>query len=86
MRLDDLQLNDGDAYWIEGRPAERGRCVIVREHDGVTADLIAEPYSARTRGSRVRRRGDAPTLGTVYFSNATDRRLYTVVPGQRRNR
>ena len=40
--------SDGDAYWIEGRPLERGRCVIVREHDGVITDLIEAPYSART--------------------------------------
>jgi hypothetical protein len=39
-RLLDVQLSDGDAYWIEGRPLERGRCVIVREHDSVISDLI----------------------------------------------
>ena len=48
-RLLDVQLSDGDAYWIEGRPLERGRCVIVREHDSVISDLIEAPYSARTR-------------------------------------
>ena len=58
-RLLDVQLSDGDAYWIEGRPLERGRCVIVREHDSVITDLIEAPYSARTQGARIRRSGDA---------------------------
>jgi dipeptidyl aminopeptidase/acylaminoacyl peptidase len=81
MRLTDVQLSDGDAYWIEGRPVERGRCVIVREHDGVVADVIEAPYSARTW---VHEYGGAAMLahgGTVYFSNAGDGRIHTVVPG-----
>jgi dipeptidyl aminopeptidase/acylaminoacyl peptidase len=81
MRLLDVQLSDGDAYWVEGRPLERGRCVIVREHDGVAADLIGAPYSARTW---VHEYGGAAMLahaGTVYFSNAADGRIHTVVPG-----
>jgi dipeptidyl aminopeptidase/acylaminoacyl peptidase len=81
MRLGDVQLSDGDAYWIEGRPVEHGRCVIVREHDGVIADLIDAPWSAR---NWVHEYGGAAMLahaGTVYFSNAADGRIYTLVPG-----
>ena len=81
MRLTDVQLSDGDAYWIEGRPVERGRCVIVREHDGVVTDLIDAPYSARTW---VHEYGGAAMLahgGTVSFSNAGDGRIHTLVPG-----
>ena len=81
MRLLDLQLSDGDAYWIEGRPVEHGRCVVVREHDGVIADLIDAPYSARTW---VHEYGGAAMVahrGIVFFSNARDGRIHTVVPG-----
>ena len=56
---------------------ERGRCVIVREHDGVVTDLIDAPYSARTW---VHEYGGAAMLahgGTVYFSNAGDGRIHT---------
>jgi dipeptidyl aminopeptidase/acylaminoacyl peptidase len=81
MRLSDVQLSDGDAYWIEGRPSEGGRCVIVREHDGETADLIEAPYSARNwvheyGGAAMRVHG-----GVVYFSNAGDGRIHTLRPG-----
>ncbi|MFZ0180582.1 MAG: prolyl oligopeptidase family serine peptidase [Candidatus Dormiibacterota bacterium] len=81
MRLLDVQLSDGDAYWIEGRPVEHGRCVIVREHDGVIADLIDAPFSAR---NWVHEYGGAAMLahgGTVFFSNAGDGRIHTLVPG-----
>jgi dipeptidyl aminopeptidase/acylaminoacyl peptidase len=81
MRLSDVQLSAGDAYWIEGRPAERGRCVIVRERDGVRTDLIEAPYSAR---NWVHEYGGAAMLahgGVVYFSNAGDGRIHTLVPG-----
>jgi len=81
MRLSDIQLSDGDAYWIEGRPVEHGRCVIVRDHEGVVSDLIDEPYSARTW---VHEYGGAAMLahgGTVYFSNAADGRIHKLTPG-----
>lgn len=81
MRLADLQLSDGDAYWIEGRPAEHGRCVIVREHDGVITDLIDAPYSARTWVHEYGGAAMHAHQGTVYFSNAADGRIHTVVPG-----
>jgi|HubBroStandDraft_4_1064222.scaffolds.fasta_scaffold08137_4 dipeptidyl aminopeptidase/acylaminoacyl peptidase len=80
-RLLDVQLSDGDAYWIEGRPLERGRCVIVREHDSVISDLIEAPYSAR---SRVHEYGGAALLahrGAVYFSNAVDGRVHLLIAG-----
>jgi dipeptidyl aminopeptidase/acylaminoacyl peptidase len=76
LRLSDVQLDSGDAYWVEGRPTEGGRCVIVRERDGVTTDLIAAPFSAR---NGVHEYGGAAMrvhAGIVYFSNASDRRLY----------
>jgi dipeptidyl aminopeptidase/acylaminoacyl peptidase len=82
LRLTDVQLDGHDAYWIEGRPTEAGRCVIVRERDGVTTDLIPGPFSARTGvheyGGAAMRAHD----GTVYFSNASDRRLYRITAGE----
>jgi dipeptidyl aminopeptidase/acylaminoacyl peptidase len=78
LRLTDIQLDGSDAYWIEGRPTEGGRCVIVRERDGVIADLIAEPFSARTGVHEYGGAAMCVHAGTVYFSNAIDRRLYRI--------
>jgi dipeptidyl aminopeptidase/acylaminoacyl peptidase len=81
LRIGDVQLDGGDVYWVEGRPAEAGRCVIVRERDGVASDLIDAPFSARTRvheygGGAMRVHG-----GVVYFSNASDARVYKLGSG-----
>ena len=44
-------LIDGpDTYWIEGRPSERGRAVIVRrDAQGRMQDVIPAPFNARSR-------------------------------------
>src|SRR6516164_5366805 len=44
-------LMDGDAiYWIEGRPQEAGRYVLVRNvPDAAPVDVTPPPFNARTR-------------------------------------
>ena len=76
-------LMDGsDVYWIEMRPTEGGRSVIVkRDASGVVSDLNPQPFNARTRvheygGGDYTVREDA-----VYFSNFSDQRLYAVSAG-----
>ena len=75
--LGQIALDGDDVYWVEMRPSEGGRMVIVRRQgDGTTADITPEPFSARTR---VHEYGGAAMLvadGTVYFSNFSDQRLY----------
>ncbi len=75
---------DGDdVYWLEGRPAEAGRNVIVRRApDGTTHDINPAPFNARTR---VHEYGGGAVLadrGGVIFSNFADQRLYRAAPGQ----
>ena len=51
IRFEALQLDGEIAVWVEGRPGEGGRCVIVRRDvRGRTAasDVIAAPFSARS--------------------------------------
>ncbi len=48
--LGEIKLDGEDVYWIEIRPVEGGRNVIVRRTpDGRTADVTAFPFNARTR-------------------------------------
>ena len=80
--LKDAALDGGDVYWMESRPGEGGRSVIVRRSpDGETADVNPPPFNARTR---VHEYGGGDFLahdGTVFFSNFEDQRLYSVGPG-----
>ena len=78
----EIQLDGTDIYWIEGRPEERGRNVIVkRSAGGQTADMLPEPFNARTR---VHEYGGGSFLvheGMVFFSNFSDQRIYRFTQG-----
>src|SRR5262249_43359686 len=67
VSLDQVALDFGDVYWVEGRPAEGGRCVVVRRtSDGETSDVTPAPFNVRTRAHEYG--GGAYTVdrGTVY--------------------
>jgi dipeptidyl aminopeptidase/acylaminoacyl peptidase len=74
---------DGDeTYWIEGRPAEAGRSVLVRRAaDGTTADVTPAPFDVRTRVHEYGGGSYTVAGGTVVFSNRADGRLYRLDPG-----
>jgi dipeptidyl aminopeptidase/acylaminoacyl peptidase len=75
--LEQVALDGEDIYWIEGRPLEGGRYVIVRRTpDGVTRDVTPPGYNARTRVHEYGGGAYAVRDGVVCFSNFTDQRLY----------
>ena len=80
--LGQVALDDEDIYWVEMRPAEGGRMVVVkRTPEGEITDITPEPFSVRTR---VHEYGGGAYLvqeGVVYFSNYIDQRLYRQEPG-----
>jgi len=71
-------LIDGpDIYWIEMRPIEAGRSVIVkRDALGVVTDVNPPPLNARTRVHEYGGGDYAVRDPAVYFSNFSDQRLY----------
>ena len=78
-------LIDGqDVYWIEMRPTEGGRNVIVKRHpDGLLTDVIAPPFNARTRVHEYGGGDYVVRDGAVYFSNFSDQRLYVMREGSK---
>jgi dipeptidyl aminopeptidase/acylaminoacyl peptidase len=82
VRLRDTAIGGSDVYWLEGRPDEGGRNVIVRRSpDGATEDVNPRPFNARTR---VHEYGGGDFVvhdGTVFFTNFDDQRLYSVKLG-----
>ena len=83
ISLGALMLDGHDLYWIEMRPAEGGRLVIVkREQNGQTSDVNPPPFNARTRVHEYGGGAYTVTEGTVFFSNFENQRLYRVRPGE----
>lgn len=82
-RLGLVAADGGWVYWIEGRPDEGGRQVIMRGRPGMAVeDLLPKPYSAR---SRVHEYGGGDFLvvgGTVYFVADPSQALCSLVPGR----
>ena len=71
-------IKDGkDIYWIEGRPSEGGRSVIVRRNgNAVIADAIVENHSARSRVHEYGGGSYDVSRGIIYYSNFVDQRIY----------
>ena len=75
--LSEVRIHSGESYWLESRPQEAGRSVVVRGGQ----DLNPAPFNARTRVHEYG--GGAWTVaeGVLYFSNDSDRRLYRLDRG-----
>lgn len=73
----DVLLDGSDVYWLEGRPREAGRYVLVRRNgDGSTTDVNSAPFNARSRVHEYAGASVCLAKGTAYFSNDKDQRLY----------
>jgi dipeptidyl aminopeptidase/acylaminoacyl peptidase len=80
--LGQIALDSENIYWIEMRPAEGGRNVIVRRTpDGDTTDVTPSPFNTRTRVHEYGGGAFVVMDGTIYFSNFADQRLYCQTPG-----
>lgn len=80
--LGQIAIDGEDIYWIEARPQEKGRNVIVKlALNGRRTDLTPASFNVRTRVHEYG--GGSFTLsdGVVYFSNFADQRLYRIVEG-----
>jgi dipeptidyl aminopeptidase/acylaminoacyl peptidase len=79
--LPDVLLDGDDIYWIESRPQEGGRNVVVRATPEGPRDVTPAGFNARTRVHEYG--GGAVTIadGVVYFSNFKDQRLYRQAAG-----
>jgi len=74
--------SDGGAWWVEGRPAEGGRNVLVRRAaEGRTMDLTPADFNVRTRVHEYGGGAWLPCCGAVLFSNFANQRLYRQEPG-----
>src|ERR1044071_5388827 len=75
--LEQVRIGDDKIYWIERRPQESGRKVIVRRSaDGNLGDVTPAGFNARTRVHEYGGGDYAVANGAIVFSNFADQRLY----------
>src|SRR5215203_3807832 len=80
--LKQVVIDGANVYWLESRPGEGGRNVVVLlRPDGRTEDVTPQPFNARTRVHEYGGGDFTADRGTVYFSNFADQRIYYLVPG-----
>jgi len=83
VKLKEIVTDGGDLYWLEMRPSEGGRYVIVHaDATGNHVDVTPEAFNVRTL---VHEYGGAPFTvhrGNLYFSNYKDQRIFKHVEGE----
>lgn len=82
VSLGQIELDGDDIYWVEMRPQEGARNVVVRRTpDGTTTDITHAPFNVRTRVHEYGGACFAVSGGTVVFSNFVDQRVYRLDSG-----
>ncbi len=81
--LGQIALDGNDVYWLEMRPMEAGRNVVVkRSTEGTVSDVTPLLFNVRTRVHEYG--GGAYTVSNaVYFTNFDDQRVYRQPAGQK---
>ena len=91
--LSALQADGGTLYWLESRPAERGRTVLVRWDGSALVDVTSAPLDVASRvheyggGAYAARNGRVVFShkpdGSVWLVDGAEPRAITAVPGCR---
>ncbi len=78
-RLSHVAIDGDDIYWLEGRPHEGGRNVLVRRRaDGRLEDATPSDFNVRTRVHEYGGGAHVIANGVVYASNFADQRIYRI--------
>ena len=77
VRLGSVTVDGDDVYWLERRPHEGGRSVLVRRGaDGRHQELTPPGFNVRTRVHEYGGGAYVVAGGAFYFSNFQDQRIY----------
>jgi len=84
LRLGQTQLHRGDVYWIEGRPAEGGRQVVVRASakGGAPEDVSPAGVNVRTRVHEYGGGDYTVDRGRLFFVDFADQRIHVCEAGR----
>jgi dipeptidyl aminopeptidase/acylaminoacyl peptidase len=79
IRLSSVVIDGDDIYWLEGRPQQGGRNVLVRRRaDGQIEDVTPADFNVRTRVHEYGGGAFLVARGVVYASNFADQRIFRI--------
>jgi dipeptidyl aminopeptidase/acylaminoacyl peptidase len=82
VRLSEPRLDGTDVYWLEQRPSDGGRSVVVRRTpDGRSTDVTGAPFNVRSRVHEYGGGAYDVRDGVLIFCNFDDTRVYRVEVG-----
>lgn len=77
VRMAEPQWLGESLFWLETRPAEKGRQTILqRSADGLVRELLANPWNARSRIHEYGGGSFVPAPDGLYFVNGEDQQIY----------
>ncbi|MDP8932472.1 MAG: S9 family peptidase, partial [Actinomycetota bacterium] len=80
--ISEVRVDGDDVYWLEGRPDQGGRYVVVRRGpDGTPKDVTPEGSNVRTRVHEYGGGSYVVSDGTVWYVEYADQGLYRLEPG-----
>src|SRR5262249_7360816 len=83
VALSEPRVDGDDVYWIEGRPLDKGRNVLVRRAaDDTIRDVTPAPFNVRTQVYSYGGGAYAVSDGGVYFVHFADGQLYSQESGE----
>ena len=83
IRLSATKIFGDRIYWLEGRPLDGGRTVLVCcRPDGEIADITPPNFNVRTRAHEYGGGAFAMAANAVYFCNDSDQRIYRQANGE----
>jgi len=78
ISIDEPLLTAENIYYIERRPQENGRCVIVKVSKNIATDILPAPYSARSRVHEYGGGCYCIAEKQVFFINDNDQDIYCI--------
>ena len=82
VSLNPLKIENNNFYWLESRPSESGRVVVMRQSEGKTEALTPLGFNVR---SRVHEYGGGAALitnGTIYFVDYDTQQIFCQKPNK----
>jgi dipeptidyl aminopeptidase/acylaminoacyl peptidase len=76
VRLGEVQIDNGNIFFLEGRPSEKGRNAIVKMRDEKSKCILPVEYNARSKVHEYGGGAYTVSKDRVYFINFSDQRIY----------